>query len=253
MENFNQNKSQSRSWGGLALVLVGVIILLKNIGFGLPYWVLGWYTVLIVVGLVIGAKRNFTGSAWIVLVGLGLFFNLREIPFFDFNISKYMVGIALVGFGIFLITKPKNRNRNRFQNSNIIDPDNVNLGSSENNGSNQRSVINDYLNVVTVFGGSNQTVYSKSFKGGEVTAVFGGADINFVQADFNGNVFVDVTAAFGGIKFIIPRNWAVKSNVTAVFGSVEDKRVQAASFEDAEKTLVLEGIAMFGGVEIKSY
>ena len=57
-----------------------------------------------------------------------------------------------------------------------------------------------YLDSVNVFGGSHQTIYSKNFKGGEITAVFGGCDVNLTQADFEGVVAIDVTAIFGGAK-----------------------------------------------------
>jgi len=109
------------------------------------------------------------------------------------------------------------------------------------------------VEATAIFGGSHQTVFSKNFKGGDVTAVFGGADINLTQADFNETVKLDVTAVFGGIKLIVPQNWAVRSNVTAIFGSVEDKRGSLMPNAEIQKTLILDGTAMFGGIEIKSF
>ncbi|MCY1532439.1 Cell wall-active antibiotics response 4TMS YvqF [compost metagenome] len=113
---------------------------------------------------------------------------------------------------------------------------------------------NDYIDSVNVFGGSHQAVYSKNFKGGEITAVFGGCDVNLTQADFEGEIKIEVTAIFGGAKIIIPPGWEVKSEVTAIFGGLDDKRAIQPLADDApRKVLIIEGLALFGGVDIRNY
>jgi len=106
---------------------------------------------------------------------------------------------------------------------------------------------------VNVFGGSNQKIYSKNFKGGEVLAVFGGCDVNLSQADFQGTIVLDLIAIFGGVKIIVPSNWEVKSEVTAIFGGIEDKRATLAVLDEPRKVLKLKGVAMFGGVDIRNF
>ncbi|MBK7650840.1 MAG: hypothetical protein IPJ20_08920 [Flammeovirgaceae bacterium] len=44
------------------------------------------------------------------------------------------------------------------------------------------------------------------------------------QADINGSVIIDVTQIFGGVKLVIPSNWELKSDLTAILGGVDDKR-----------------------------
>lgn len=83
---------------------------------------------------------------------------------------------------------------------------------------------NDILDSVNVFGGSHQRIFSKNFKGGDVIAIFGGCDINLTQADFTDTITLDVVAIFGGCKIIVPPGWEVKSEVTAIFGGMDDKR-----------------------------
>jgi len=112
---------------------------------------------------------------------------------------------------------------------------------------------NDYIESVNVFGGSNQVIYSKNLKGGEVTAVFGGGDLNLTQADFEGQIILDVTAIFGGVKIVVPANWQIKSEVTAVFGGVDDKRAIYPATELSDKLIIIRGVVLFGGVEFKSY
>ena len=112
----------------------------------------------------------------------------------------------------------------------------------------------DYLDSVNVFGGSHQTIYSKNFKGGDVVAVFGGCDVNLTQADFEGQIRMEIVAIFGGAKIIVPAGWEIKSEVTAILGGMDDKRAILPTTEDApRKLLIITGVAIFGGIEIRNY
>jgi hypothetical protein len=112
----------------------------------------------------------------------------------------------------------------------------------------------DYLDVSAVFGTVTRNVISKNFKGGEVNAVFGGAEINLSQADFEGVVELELNQVFGGTKLIVPANWKIHSEQSAVFGGIEDKRpVQPVSSVAENKVLKLKGDCVFGGIEIRSY
>ncbi|HMW10948.1 MAG TPA: LiaF-related protein, partial [Bacteroidia bacterium] len=90
-------------------------------------------------------------------------------------------------------------------------------------------------------------------KGGEVSAVFGGAEINFMQADIQGRVELEVNQVFGGTKLIVPAHWEIKSEIAAVLGSVEDKRPLRGTTTDEKKVLILRGTTVFGGIDINSY
>ncbi|TDG35869.1 hypothetical protein EZJ43_10965 [Pedobacter changchengzhani] len=253
MENI-QNNNKRQVLRGLIILIVGLVFLLPAIGINVPNWVFGWYTFLLCLGFYIGVKRNFRGGAWLALIIIGALFTIDAIPGFDFDASKYGVGLGLVALGAFVIFKSKDGTRNRFKDR--INQKFGSAGANYNTNGNADAGINDnaVIDVVAVFGGSQQTVYSKQFNGGSIIAVFGGADINFTQSDFADTVCLDVTAIFGGIKLIVPPGWAIKSNVTAVFGSVEDKRGHNMPNSDVPlKTLVLAGSAFFGGIEVKSF
>ena len=111
----------------------------------------------------------------------------------------------------------------------------------------------DYLDTVSVFGGVKKTILSKDFKGGEVVNIFGGAELDFTQADITGRVILDITQIFGGTKIIIPSHWQVVSDIAAVFGSIDDKRMRSTAAPNSEKILVLKGVSIFAGVDIRSY
>jgi len=254
MDNLNKNdndhiKNSGRVWSGFIIVIIGFAFLLNNMGLNIPRWIFSWSNFLIALGVFIGVRRNFKGIAWLILILIGAYNTLDNIPGLDLDLSKYALGIGLVIVGGFLIFRPKDtlafRKKRKDKNKADFDFDEASDKKTVNN--------NDVIDVMAVFGGSNQTVYSKNFQGGDITAVFGGADIVMTQADFPETVSLDVTAVFGGIKLIVPQNWAIKSNVTALFGSVEDKRSHVMPVAEMKKTLILDGTALFGGIEIKSF
>ena len=107
------------------------------------------------------------------------------------------------------------------------------------------------LDITSIFAGIKKRVLSKQFKGGDITCVFGGAELNLMNADFKSPIVLDVTMIFGGTKLIMPPNWELRSEVTAIFGGVDDKRPQASTVP--EKIIILSGTLMFGGIEVNSF
>jgi predicted membrane protein len=104
-----------------------------------------------------------------------------------------------------------------------------------------------------MFGGTKKNVISKDFKGGEVTCVFGGAEINLSQADINGKVVLEMHQVFGGTKLIVPPHWQVNHQETVAFmGGIEDRRPDTKD-TDPNKILILKGTSVFGGLDISSY
>jgi predicted membrane protein len=253
MENMNETKpikSSGRVLSGLVIIIIGLAFLLDNMGLNIPHWVFSFWTFLIALGVFLGVRRNFKGVGWLILILFGVYQTVDDMGF-DFDVSKYALGFGLVIIGGFLILKP--RDKKSFKD-NLKNEFGGEVGeNAEFKAADKNSNSNDIIDVTAVFGGSNQTVYSKNFKGGDITTVFGGADIIMTQADFNDSVSIDVTAVFGGIKLIVPPNWAIKSNVTAIFGSVEDKRGHMLPVDQMQKTLILDGTVLFGGIEIKSF
>jgi predicted membrane protein len=122
-------------------------------------------------------------------------------------------------------------------------------------GSNRAIVSENAIHTNIVFGGRKEIITSKDFKGGTVTAVFGGCEINLLQADsLDSQIVLDIRATFGGCEIIVPSHWDVKNEIEPVFGSVEDQRtIRTQEANEGRKTLVLQGSCVFGGIEIKSF
>ena len=88
-----------------------------------------------------------------------------------------------------------------------------------------------------------------------MTAVFGGSKINLSNASVVAGQIpvIDVFAMFGGTEIIVPEDWTVKLEISAIFGGFSDKRKSVINVvNNPDKTLVVKGMVLFGGGEIKS-
>jgi len=240
----DKKKMSSSFWVGAAILAFGSFLLFDRLDIlYFPRWVFSWYTFLIVLGFIVGIRKNFEGIGWLVMILIGTFFMLDNIPGFPYDLHEYAFPIGVITVGIFILGRSV-------------------LGSASRESKKARwgdGVITsddggeDYFDLTTIFGGNKRKVFSKNFKGGETTCLFGGAELDLSQADINGTVVIDVTQLFGGVKLVIPSNWELKSDLTAILGGVDDKRNAPQGGYTAGKKLILTGFVMFGGVDIKSY
>jgi hypothetical protein len=110
----------------------------------------------------------------------------------------------------------------------------------------------DYISATTVLGGIHKNILSKNFKGGDITIFMGGAELNLSQADIQGTAALDITQIMGGTKIVVPPHWTIRSELTSIFGNIEDKR-QNIGVPNPDKVLILDGTSVFGGIEIRNY
>lgn len=240
----NERKKLSNSiWVGALILLVGGLILVDRMDlFDVPWWLFSWKTFLIGLGIVIGINRNFEGLAWLIMILVGTFFLLDDFPGFPYELDRYAFPIGIIIVGAFIIGRALLGSSRREEQKKKWGEGVVTMDEGGE----------DYFDLTTVFGGIKRRVFSKKFKGGSTTCVFGGSEIDLTQADIEGTVVIDVVQLFGGVKLMIPSNWELKSEVTAVMGGVDDKRA-TPNVQATGKRLVLTGFVMFGGVDIKSY
>lgn len=274
MENNNNIENQQmvnrsgKVWAGLFIIGVGALLLLKNFGLDFPNWVFRWHTILIVVGLFIGIKHRFQHTGWLIMVLIGGYFMAEDALNLDFDFTQVTLPIILIALGLIFIFKPKPNFKHKHERwKKKQEKWNRKFGNEQPyTPSEEEPVIisqpaaeykvpngNDYIDSVNVFGGSHQSVYSKNFKGGEIVAVFGGCELNLSQSDFEGTIEIEIVAIFGGCKIIVPPGWLVKSEVTAIFGGLDDKRGVQPMGEGPQKLLILKGVALFGGVDVRHF
>jgi predicted membrane protein len=245
------NRGPGRVWAGLFLLGIGGLLLLDQMGFPLPDWLFTWHVLLIALGLFIGLRHNFRGGGWMIMILIGGFFLIQD-NFPDLPLRRFLWPGILIFVGLLIIVAPR-RSRWKGEWKHDWDRHRWNRRYSNSFASSKEGYsTEDFIDSTAIFGGVHKKVVSKNFKGGDITSMMGGTEIDLTQADFTGVVRLDVTQIMGGTKIIVPAHWEVRSEVTAVFAGYEDKRQQPA-VTNPDKVLILEGTSIFGGIELKNY
>ena len=252
-----------RIWAGFLLLIIGGLLLARQVGADFPSWMFHWPMLLIAIGLLISLKSGFRNAGGLIMMVVGGAFLVNEIiP--GMHMENFIWPGILIIAGIIFIVKPRSYDRKYLHRwGNFDDRWNNNNNPSQVQQEVPAEPIKTYepnteadaefVEINAVFGSVNKLVLSKNFKGGEVNAFMGGAEINLVQADIKQVVELEINAVFGGAKLILPGNWNLKNQVTAVFGGVEDKRHGGLATPDPNKTLILKGACVFGGIEIRNF
>ncbi len=235
-----ENKSTDRKLIiGIILMVMGGLLLFDTFEItNLPirYYIFSWKTLLIAIGVIILATKE-KATAGYVLIGLGIVFWLPSLVNYSISLGQVFLPAILIGVGVLIITKRSNSHRNK-------------TASSFPGGN-----PSDYIDDVSVLGGGTKIIQSKNFKGGDITAIFGGSEFSFKEAELSPDgCTIDVFTMFGGSKLIIPDNWVVKSDMFSIFGGFNDKRTIKPDIDSEPKSILyLKGAVIFGGMEIKSY
>jgi hypothetical protein len=242
MRDGDNSNNSGRVFGGIVVLTVGAVILLDRLGFGMPYWLLSWPMILIAVGIFLGVRHGFRGPAWIILITVGSIFLIDRIDH-DIDFHRFIWPTILIAVGLVLIFRPKKKK---------TDPFATTEGGAAIDESNDRT---DFIDSVIIFGGVKKQIISKTFRGGKLTTIFGGTELNLSQADVTGRIEIDLTQIFGGTKLIVPPHWRVQSDeLVNIFGGLDDKRpIQVGVAPDMTKVIVIKGTCIFGGIDIKSY
>ncbi len=258
-KDYEKKRRRGKIVGGFLIVTIGSLFLAKELGAEIPTWIFTWKMLLIGLGIVLAIKHKFLHPGWIILVGVGATFLLNDI-YPEMQIKPIVWPILIILAGLFIIFKPRRKpthNWNKWNKHHYKQywkqehkPYDYNQSVFHDDERNKE----DYIESTTIMAGVKKNVISKKFKGGEVTNVLGGTEINLMQADIEKSATIELAQVFGGTKLIIPANWEIKSDFVTVFGSLEDKRpAQIGLSTETPKILCLTGVTVFGGIEIRSY
>ncbi len=230
MEHQRNNK---RALLGLLLVILGTALIASNFHLFPLNWkpvVFSWQGLLILIGLFFLLVRESKSTGWI-LIGVGGFFLIPHIWEVPDGWNQMFWPVLLLGIGLILLVRGVSRRR-----------------TDEDEGS-------DVIDDMAIFGGGDRMISSRNFKGGRLTAIFGGNKYNMLNAELaKGRNVIDIFTMFGGCKFIIPSEWEVKIEVSALFGGFSDKRQFHKDVpRDPSRELIIKGLAFFGGGDIVSF
>lgn len=281
----------NRIGAGLFVIAVGMIFLMERLGVVFPGWLFTWPVLLIALGIFIGIRHNFRSGGWIVLILVGGIFLANRIYGGEMDLVPFLLPAFLILAGLVIAFRPRRhreymrhyryrqcrgrgRWRQRFhERHERAEEFRAQAGEFRPGTEESRTGAGefrdefrggesfpppepnseDFVESVSVFGGSQKSIFSKNFKGGDLTAIFGGNELNLAQADFTGTAVLEVVNIFGGTTIVVPANWHIKHEMVNIFGGTDDKRVSAPPENEPSKVLILNGLSIFGGVEIKSF
>jgi predicted membrane protein len=115
------------------------------------------------------------------------------------------------------------------------------------------------VSMFSVLGSDSRAVNDKPFRGGDVTTIIGGTQLDLRQAviEPGEQAMINIFVLMGGHELWVPPGWTVIVEVSPVLGGVEDKRLpqvldNAPRAAGAPHRLVLRGVVMLGGLTIKN-
>ncbi|WP_461638174.1 LiaF transmembrane domain-containing protein [Labilibaculum euxinus] len=231
-----QSNSNNRVIFGIFLIIFGCLLVLENLNFfpyGLRHIVFSWPALLLVLGFLFFFTRKDKASG-IILMAVGSFFLILLIFDLNFNWRAFLWPSILIIVGIVIIRR---RNECKFVEQSAIKGD------------------YDFIDELNILGSSEKMINNRNFRGGKITCIFGGSEINMLSAELSESTnTIDVFTMFGGCILIVPSNWDVKLEVSGILGGVVDKRMPNTNYIfEPKKVLIIKGLVILGGCEIKSH
>jgi predicted membrane protein len=215
------------NWGrlffGALIVAVGAILLLDNAdvldaGEVFSTW---WPAVVILAGILTFAANPRHWPVALIITLAGVAWLLSNLDIVDLGDIIFPAVIILIGILVIF-----------------------------GRGLGTRTEAGDSVNSFNMFSGSEIASHSKEFKGGSVTAIFGGAEVDLRDAMPVADARLDVFTAFGGVEIRVPEGWQVSVKGLPLFGGIDNITAKEQLPENAT-LLPVNATALFGGIEIK--
>jgi cell wall-active antibiotic response 4TMS protein YvqF len=219
--------------GGLAVAAVGLLLLLDRLDLMDAEAYLEWWPLaLVAIGILHLTQpreggRRFVGLIWIVA---GAWLLLNSLDLLDLQIWDAFWPLILIALGGALAWRALRGPVARTPGAPDVDT----------------------ISAVAILGGTKRASSSAAFRGGELTAVMGGCEIDLRQARIaeGGEAVIDTLAFWGGIEIKVPESWAVVGKVVPLLGAFEDKTRPPQA--GAPPRLVVRGMAIMGGVDVSN-
>ncbi|ACQ80371.1 conserved hypothetical protein [Beutenbergia cavernae DSM 12333] len=210
---------------GVVIVLIGVLALLSqldvvtiDLGDLISTW---WPLVIVGIGLValVTVPRAWVGPTIIIAVGAFLLLMTTDVVDVDFWQLAWPVAIILVG--VALLTR---------------------LGTQEDHA--------DTVNSTVMWWGSQRRTRSQTFRGGSLTAIMGGIDVDLRDAAIVSDAEISVFVMWGGVDITVPPTWRVRLSGLPLLGGWDDKTTPPVDPHAPELRIHITSV--MGGVDVEN-
>lgn len=232
---------------GAAVILAGFMFLIDNLGWiDLDMRVHFWPFILMVVGastLAQAPRRG--GGAYLaggLMIGFGAVSLLKGLGLIYIS-WKVLFPIGIIALGVLMVFRARHRHSSH-SSADIDNPDHSALFNVSEGETSER-----VLDLTAVLGGFQRKVTTQDFRGGDISSIMGGVDLDMRTASLQGTAVLNVFALMGGISIKVPTDWTVELEGTPILGGFDEKTMEP---KDSSKRLVVRGTAIMGGVEIRN-
>jgi predicted membrane protein len=216
---------------GIIVILLGLVLLLDNMNLldARDYFRFWPFLLIVLGGLKIFQPQQPSSRAWgVILILAGGLFLLRTFDVYYIRFRDFWPLLLILAGGAMLWGSVLRR---RVQSDGATD--------------------DAILNGSAILGGFNRSVTTQDFRGGDLTAIMGGCEIDLRKAAIRGDEAVlNVFAFWGGMELQVPENWTVVTKAMPIMGGVSDETRPTTG--TGTKRLVITGTVVMGGVEVKN-
>lgn len=231
---------------GVAIVFFGLLLTAQNLGMApnITRVIHFWPMVFTAAGLAMVLDRDAVGSrrlfgAALVIGGLWQTANTA------FHLNWYIDDwwpLLLVGLGVVLIMRAVQRPAGGATDATVMGASSGATGADGGR--------DDEFSSFAFMSGVKRNIFSSGFRRANVTAVMGGVELDLRQCTATGGESViDVFTIWGGIVIRLPPDWQVVSQATPIMGGIDDR---SGHVQPTRHRLVIKGLILMGGVEVKS-
>jgi predicted membrane protein len=221
---------------GVVIVAIGAILLADNLGWFDARYVLRslWPLALVAVGVTMVRSPDHRRSrnwGW-VLITVGAWIFLDRIGWVHVSLWHLLLPGLLLFVGGSLVWRAIN-------------------GPPQSKPISDASDHQEFVRSFALMSGCELRPVSRPFRGADLTAVMGGIKLDLADTRMEGDsATVEVFAFWGGIEIYVPPDWTVTSKVTTLLGGFVDKRRPTSVVPT--KTLIVRGMVVMGGIEVKN-
>jgi len=239
MSTRRQNNPAAQIVIGIAVILLGLLFLLDNMGWlDLDLSVQFWPVILIVAGaLKFSQSQHGRGrgiGVFLMLFGGAALLKGMGMLYLSWNV---LAPLAMIGVGVLVVYRSVARRQAADRAA-----DKMAFATSESVTDDENSVF-----ATAILGAYKRRMTSQRFAGGEITTIMAGCELDLRDASIEGSAVLTVFALMGGIEIKVPTDWSVELEGMPILGGFEESTLRP---KDASKRLVIRGYAIMGGLQI---
>jgi len=230
---------------GILIMLLGGTLLADNLGWIEARHVLRslWPLVLVAIGVAMVRRpqhRRSREGGW-VLITVGLWIFLDKIGWVHISLGQLLLPAIFLFVGGVLVFRSL-RGPDESVPKSKADETNADAASADHA---------EFVRSFAMLSGVELRPVSRPFRGADLSAVMGGVKLDLSSARMEGDTaIIEVFAFWGGVEIYVPPDWTVASEVTTLLAGFIDKRRPTSVVPT--KTLVIKGMVVMSGVEIKN-